>query len=367
MNQISTNRYRIFFFILILWLVIASLSYFKEYYSIVIVQGIEVPKYYLVSRSFVKWLIILLYIIGVYYLNTIAPIQDQFSKNIKWHLLFFLFGMIIIPAWASFVYFWIRGNLPDPYPVYMVYGVNFRLELLVLPFLHLFIVMGHWFLNFYQNAIEDKTSFIKQKSDLIKSRLSTLRAKIDPHFLFNTLQGVSNVAYEDKKSAYEMLIALRDLYTKVEEQSNEVFVTVIDELEFIKKYLYLEKRRFKEKLIIEYNVENNCRNARIPKFIVQPLVENSIKHVASQSVNTTHIRINATMFNNSLYLSVEDSGIPNILTDDILMRLENGELGFGLGNVSRRISILGNDANLSFSKSDLGGLCSTIKIHDSMK
>lgn len=354
------NKYYIIYIIILLWIILALLNFTREYYNLIIIQKINIPIYYLILRSFVNWLAILIYIITVYYLSIKLPIYTGNYSNILLHLFVLMLGLILIPLWFMLVYYWARGDLPNPYSPDLVYGINFRYRILTIPFLHVFIVVGQWVLNLYKQNLENQVSFIRDQNRVVQSKINVLRAKINPHFLFNTLQGINSVGFLYKKTAYEMLLNLRNLFSKAYENIEIPIVKLSEEIEFNKNYLFIQKIRFHEKLTTEINIDEKCKAKLIPKFIIQPLVENAIKHVMSKTYSPLLLRIECRNSKRSLQIIVEDSGSPMSNLDRTIKELNSGKLGFGLRNISERLSIIGGGASLHFSKSDLGGLKNTV-------
>lgn len=352
----------VFPFVVFVWLILVGLGFLREYYSIVVFQQVEVSAIFLLVRAFINSSIVMLYILGVYHLAMAAPLHGGNWTNLKWHIPVLLLALLVIPAWDSIVYFWIRGDMPNPFPLDVVYSVHFRYKILVLPFLHTFIVIGQWLLTTYREQLVGEAQALKSRSELVRSKLNVLKARINPHFLFNTLQGVSSLAYSDREAAHSMLVSLRELFHKVDERIDRALVRLEEEIAFNRHFLYLERRRFRNKLDVDIRVEEKCNSVRVPKFILQPLIENSIKHVLVKSLEEATVRIRCFGEQGYLFMTVEDSGLPGADTDRILKKLKKGDFGYGLGNIYDRLAVIGNGASLQFSLSPLGGLRSTVRL-----
>ncbi|HMQ03195.1 MAG TPA: histidine kinase [Pyrinomonadaceae bacterium] len=168
-----------------------------------------------------------------------------------------------------------------------------------------------------------------------EAQLSALRAQVNPHFLFNALTTIGYLIQASPDKAFETLLHLTKLLRGVLNNSAE-FCTVADELKMIESYLDIERARFEERLDVEVNVPAEIRNLIIPSLILQPLVENSIKHAISENKDGGKVTISATLIGSeadrSLELCVEDSGSgrPDITFDR--------NSGVGLRNVRERLS-----------------------------
>lgn len=349
-------------FVLFVWLILVGLGFLREYYSIIIYQEVEVSGWFLLVRALIYSSMEMLYILGVYQLAIHKPLHEGRWGNLVWHVPALLLALLIIPAWDSVIYFWIRGDMPNPFPLDVVYSVNFRYKILVLPFLHAFIVIGQWLLMRYREHLEGEAQALKSRSDLVRSKLNVLKARINPHFLFNTLQGISSLAYSDRDTAHRMLVSLRELFQKVDERIDRALVTLEEEITFNKHFLFLERRRFPIKLKVKVSVDKDCESVRVPKFILQPLIENSIKHVLVKSLAASTVRIECYGKSGFVYLNVEDSGLPGMDMEKVLKKLNSKDFGYGLKNIYDRLAVIGNGASLYFSLSPLGGVRSTVRL-----
>ncbi|MFA9375803.1 MAG: LytS/YhcK type 5TM receptor domain-containing protein [Lachnotalea sp.] len=189
--------------------------------------------------------------------------------------------------------------------------------------------------------------FKRQKNLLRKAEFQALQSQINPHFLFNALNTISCFCREKPERARELLIDLTT-YFRNSLQDVTSMVTVEKELQHIKAYLELEKARFEEKLQINLDVDKLCNNDKIPNLILQPIVENAVKHgaiVMDQGMIIIHIYHSTTQ---KLCLEVWDNGLgfPEDVLDSLKTRKKN-YIGIGLWNVNERLmSIYGDDTQL---------------------
>jgi two-component system LytT family sensor kinase len=173
-----------------------------------------------------------------------------------------------------------------------------------------------------------------------EAELKALRAQINPHFLFNALTTIGYLIQTAPEKALDTLLQLTQLLRGILRQTAE-FTSLGDELKLIQNYLEIERARFEERLEIEIDVSPELKSLRVPSLILQPLVENAVKHGISQKKAGGKVKISARVDANSLILEVADTGAGVSLTD--LKR------GIGLNNIEDRLkTYYGERANLKF-------------------
>lgn len=163
------------------------------------------------------------------------------------------------------------------------------------------IVAIHQAVLHYREARERELS-------LQRSRLQILKMQLQPHFLFNALNTVAQLIYENREAAERMVISLSDLLRLSLSQMDEQEVTLSRELEFVKKYLDVMQARFDGRLDFKMEIDPRALGAYVPTMILQPLVENSIRHGLKPREGGGHIEISATCEGETLRLSVADNG-----------------------------------------------------------
>ena len=153
-----------------------------------------------------------------------------------------------------------------------------------------------------------RISELQLKEGKTKAELKSLQEKINPHFLFNSLNSLSVLVHKNSKEAESMLQDLSSLLRYTLNSARKKIVSVNDELLVVSKYLQIEKIRFGDRLKYEIECENSVKVFHIPPLIIQPLVENSIKHCISQCIDGGKIKIKSYLQNDKVVISVEDSG-----------------------------------------------------------
>lgn len=172
------------------------------------------------------------------------------------------------------------------------------------------------------------------QAQLAEARLSALRSQIDPHFLFNTLNAVSSLVERDPKGVRRMIARLSELLRHRLEGANEQETTVEQELDSLSRYLEIMQIRFQGKLEVVTDVERRAREALIPTLLLQPLVENALKHGVGRSESTGRIEIGGRVDGDQLVLTVRDNG-PGLGDGDV----KEGT-GVGIRNTRDRLEQL---------------------------
>jgi two-component system, LytTR family, sensor kinase len=189
------------------------------------------------------------------------------------------------------------------------------------------------------NNTRNEKKLEEQSRLLVEARLAALTSQINPHFLFNTLNSVSSLIRTDPNQARVMVVKLSKVLRRLL-RKHEHFSALRDELSFIEDYLSIEVIRFGDKLRFEADVAVDTVDMLVPSMLLQPLVENCIKHGLSNKVDGGTIRIRTFRSETRLHLMVEDDGI-GIAEEKLATLLERG---IGVSNVNERLKVLfGNE------------------------
>ncbi len=164
-------------------------------------------------------------------------------------------------------------------------------------------------LLFYGRSRDRERRGLELESRLTQARLQALRMQINPHFLFNTLNSISSLVYDQPKVADEMIGSLSDLLRVTLNTSHRQEVALREELEFLDQYLFIEQTRFGDRLTVTKEIDPTVLDAAVPNLILQPLVENAFKHGIEARLGPGAITVSARRDGERLRLSrVSDSG-----------------------------------------------------------
>jgi two-component system LytT family sensor kinase len=206
----------------------------------------------------------------------------------------------------------------------------------------------------YQRRLEEST---RLRAQLVEARLSALQSQLNPHFLFNTLNGISALVDRDPKGVRRMIARLGELLRATLEPSSEPEVSLSRELEMLDRYLEILRIRFQGRLETSVNASPAIGEALVPPMILQPLVENSMKHAVSRTSGESRVDISAEHQGDSLVLTVKDSGAQNAPEPAA------PSFGIGLRNTRSRLGALyGDQYSLDTARNESGGFTATIRI-----
>ena len=209
--------------------------------------------------------------------------------------------------------------------------------------------------HFYQAAMERQTIAAQLETQLSHAELENLKSQLHPHFLFNSLHTIGVLMQEDVEAASHLLASLGDLLRMaLERRENEI--TLRSELEFVGKYLEIEQTRFHDRLKVRMDVPPDLLGVYVPSLVLQPLVENAIKHGISVDSAAGRLEIAAQRNNGRVSLRVRDDG-PGLAPGSRL------RFGVGLTNVQSRLKQLyGEESSLELTRGDGRGCEAIITI-----
>lgn len=198
----------------------------------------------------------------------------------------------------------------------------------------LFYILQFGILHSYTYHKENQKKLVLEgelRTAALKSELSAIKAQLNPHFLYNIFNTISASVPAKNEKTRHLIAELSDLFRYQLKASQVEKVSLREELDFVNKYLDLEKERFKERLEVEVNVDDSLKNEMIPPMLLQPLVENSIKHGLSSLIEGGKIAIHIFKKNDKLHFEISDTGVG--ITDKSTVF----EKGIGLTNTKLRL------------------------------
>lgn len=208
-----------------------------------------------------------------------------------------------------------------------------------------------------EQALNLQARAARLEAQLAAARLDALRMQINPHFLFNTLHAVSSLVHRDPDGVRRMVAKLAGLLRATLQDGSEPEVTLERELEFLEDYLEIMRIRFQGRLEIEFDIDASLLDAAVPHLILQPLVENAVKHGVAKTDAAVRVKLTAGAEADRLILAVLDSG-PGLPEKDGSMTE-----GIGIRNVRERLARLyGDAAALSLQDREQGGARAEIRM-----
>jgi two-component system, LytTR family, sensor kinase len=208
---------------------------------------------------------------------------------------------------------------------------------------------------YFSEAREREAQAARLAAQLAESRLSALRMQLHPHFLFNSLNAIGVLVRDQKTAAATRMIELLgDVLHTVLRSDSRHEIPLHEEIAFLEQYLAIEQVRFSDRLHVQWQIDDELRDALVPEFVLQPLVENALRHGIAKRSDSGMLEISARRDGNSLVLTVSDdgAGLPESLEP---------RMGVGLTNVRERLRTLyGDAAQLDIAPRAGGGVVATV-------
>jgi sensor histidine kinase YesM len=201
----------------------------------------------------------------------------------------------------------------------------------------LYVILFTLWLSFYYSYLfieksrKQEIKNLQFEASKNEIELKNLRAQINPHFLFNSLNSIKALIEIDKTEAKEAITKLSNLLRQSITLSKNKLITIKQELEVVETYIKLEKIRFEERINAELNIDKDALNCKIPPLMIQTLVENAIKHGISKSINGGIIKVNISKLKHSVNILIENTGQLKPLAK---------HSGIGIENTKKRLNIL---------------------------
>ncbi|HEU4386899.1 MAG TPA: histidine kinase [Blastocatellia bacterium] len=194
------------------------------------------------------------------------------------------------------------GSYLETYRFFLLF--NFHLNASV----YCVVVGAQYGLRYYEMYRERELRATQLEARLAQSRLQMLKMQLHPHFLFNTLNTISELVHKDPEAAEHMITTLGELLRLSLESVGVQEVPLHQELAFLKKYLDIEQTRFHDRLRVEINIDPEALDAAVPNMILQPLVENAIRHGIAPLASGGCVSVGASRDNGALQLLISDDG-----------------------------------------------------------
>jgi two-component system LytT family sensor kinase len=267
---------------------------------------------------------------------------------------------LVSAAWAALMEELLNpwAFVPGPDPFVQLWLRKFYNGLLGNLILYSTILLVSHMLDSRERLAVQRTETARLNEQLSKAQLNALRRQIEPHFLFNTLNAIAGLVREKRNdAAVDMIAGLSDFLRRVLEDSDRQQVPLAEELEFAQKYLDIQKVRFAERLQVSVDIPTELFSAQVPSLILQPMVENAIKHGIAKRVQGGAIRIAASRSNGMLTLRVYNDG-PGLPAD-----WEATPSGIGMSNARTRLQTLyGGGFELNMRNQNPGGVEASVSV-----
>jgi LytS/YehU family sensor histidine kinase len=266
-------------------------------------------------------------------------------------------AVLLFITWASLGVLLadLLGRRPPHQPFFYYYLFWLLLSLPWSIFLYLLLLGSISAFTYYREARERESQQARLAAQLAEARLGALRMQLNPHFLFNSLNAITVLVRDQKtREASRMLELLSGILRQVLQSERPHEIPLAQELQFLEQYLAIEQVRFPDRLQIVWSIQPAVREVLVPEFILQPLVENAVRHGVAKLSDTGTVEIAARESEGYLILTVQDNGPGYYPTS---------AAGVGLRNTQARLETLfGTDADLQVRNVEGGGTIASVRL-----
>ncbi|MEJ7810691.1 MAG: histidine kinase [Gemmatimonadaceae bacterium] len=234
------------------------------------------------------------------------------------------------------------------------YAMEFPMDVIA----YVTFVGGLYAFDHYRSARDRELRTAQLEAQLAQAQLQNLRLQLQPHFLFNALNTISSVMYDDPRAADTMIAGLSELLRLSLRSAGRQEVTLHEELELLRHYVDIMRARFEERLTVWLRTEPGLEGAMVPSLLLQPLVENAIRHGNASLRGRGSVEVSARRENGTLILQVADDG-PGLAVP----RATALGKGLGLsGTVARLQQLYGAGHRFDLDRGEAGGLTVTVAL-----
>jgi two-component sensor histidine kinase len=340
------------------WTMLAMINVGQNYY-----------KNWIRGNPFDLWKAMLLGVSDWYMWAALAPLVYQLARRYpldqrRWSMSLPLHVIVSIIVTAEVVaftipFFWYCGDPDDQRrSARSLFLIHFTWGFVTYSFVYWGIVGISHTVDYYQKYRERERKAAQLEIQLAQAQLQVLKMQLHPHFLFNTLNAISALMHKDVELADTMVARLGELLRSSLETIGTQEVPLRKELEFIQPYLEIEQARLGERLSVKMDIEPEAMDLQVPNMILQPLVENAIRHGIAPFSKRGQMEITARREDGKLRLQVRDNG-PGLSSD----QQHAFKPGVGIANTRARLQQLyGADHRFEMNNGISGGLLVTILI-----
>lgn len=323
----------------LIWIMLSFLST-TQLYSIYKLENRNVPIWRIICWQSPTWLVWILLMPCALWVIHRYRLERNNWKRVVWVHLFasILFSLINLALVASLHYL---------IPLFPDMKTSVRSAILSCLFYIHINVMTYWSIlgisgafDFYHRWQNEELRAAQLKEQLAQAQLQALQLQLHPHFLFNTLHTIATLVDEKPLLARQMIARLGDFLRLTLGNHTVEVVTLGREMEYARAYLSIEELRFQDRLQVDYSIAPETMAAKVPYLILQPLVENAIRHGLSSRASDGKLMLNAKRIENKLHIEVRDNG----------GKINSSNIGVGLENTRTRLAqMYGSTAQLNLT------------------
>jgi two-component system LytT family sensor kinase len=268
-------------------------------------------------------------------------VRGATARTVAVHLGAFAAISMVAEAWSAAlqVMFNPWGNRRPP-TFWDTWSVTLLYQVVIFVIAYALILAITYLVDSRESVARQMTETARLNEELSKAQLAALRRQMEPHFMFNTLNSIAGLVRDSRNdAAVSMIVGLSEFLRRASDNSNRSQVTLAEEVEYLQRYTDIQKVRFGDRLLFSVDIPAELLDTHVPNLLLQPLVENAIKHGIAKRVAGGTVRVTGVSRDGSLCLSIYNDG-PGFPQD-----WETQGSGVGLANLRTRLQILYGDAS----------------------
>jgi two-component sensor histidine kinase len=269
------------------------------------------------------------------------------------HLAAFISLTVVTEAWSALLQVIFNPWNNRKWPTFVdAWSTSLLYQALTFLIVYALIVTVTLMLDSRERMSRQIAETARLNEELSKAQLAALRRQMEPHFMYNTLNSIAGLVRDHRNdAAVSMIVGLSEFLRRSSEDSHRTQVALEEEVDYLRRYLDIQKERFGERLQVSMDIPAELLRAQVPNLLLQPLVENAIKHGIAKRVAGGTVRVAGASHNGSLRLSVYNDG-PSLPAD-----WEQKHTGVGISNLRTRLQILhGSQSELQLKPAAPGGV-----------
>jgi two-component system, LytTR family, sensor kinase len=275
------------------------------------------------------------------------------ARTVAVHLLAFAVLSALTETWSTVLQMLFNPYHNRKWPTFVdTWTTTFLFQALTFLIAYALILTVTYVADARESMARQNTETARLNEELSRAQLAALRRQMEPHFMFNTLNSIAGLVRDHSNdAAVRMIVGLSDFLRRATADSDRSQVSLAEEVEYLHRYLDIQKVRFGDRLQVSVDVPAELLRAQVPALLLQPLVENAIKHGIAKRISGGAVRIAGTRQDGGLRLTVYNDG-PSELADG-----QTSHTGVGLNNLRTRLQILhGHECGLQLRRAAPEGM-----------
>lgn len=269
------------------------------------------------------------------------------------HLVAFATVSLVYSAWSALLQTLFNPWGNKKWPTFVdTWGMTLTYQAFTFLIAYALILTATYFVDARESVARQATESARLNEELSRAQLAALRRQLEPHFMYNALNSIAGLVRDSRgDAAVSMIVGLSEFLRRASEDSHRSQVTLAEEVEYLQRYLEIQKTRFGERLQVSLDIPVELLSAQVPNLLLQPLVENAIKHGIAKRVVGGAVRVAGARQSGNLCLSVYND-CPKLPPD-----WEATHPGVGIGNLRTRLQILyGDKSGLQLRRAETDGV-----------